>query len=712
MKIQKGIFTFFFIVTGFISYSQDSNREKQGQCNTMQQLQIQLAAVPGSKEKFESERNRFNNLVSTGANRANQPSTQNGNRAIIIIPVVFHLILTNHSLVTDIQIQAQLDTLNSDFAGLNGDSVKIPVYFKPFFGKSIIRFCLARQTPSGQPTTGIERITTPVVRGESVKYTVAGGADSWDPSSYLNIWISEFGTGDGKGFATFPGTGKDNEQGIVVNYRTLPGGSFPAHSDGKTLTHEMGHYFNLYHIWGDDGSGCNGADYVDDTPNQTGPTLECYNGIKTDNCSSTGNGIMFQNYMDYSPDNCQVMFTTLQTARMESALLMYRASLLTSIACQTPSFYSIDAQLRAIIQPGQRICTNSFTPSINILNRGLQTLNVLTVTTVLDNSISSSYQWTGTLLQQASIDIAVNAVQVPEGQHILKIYLSDPNNTTDQNTLNDTLSVRFSNNSPVSTVIESFEGMQFPPAGWDIINPGSGITWQKANGIGKTGNSSVMINDIRYPLSQQDYLRLPSTIIPAEADTAFLSFQVASATYTPITLGYPTDTLEVLISKNCGNSYSSLYKKWGSSLITHSALLSTSFMPATSDWRKDSINLSGYIGAGNVLIAFRNTTGLESNIYLDDINLRTVTINSLLKARELLVTPSPTTGLVAVQFYPQPTDVKAIAVFSMSGQKIAETIPNGQSNYYTLNITHAAAGAYMVRVVMGNNVMVKKIIKY
>ena len=718
MKLLPPVCFFFATVffTG-LANAQQTAKIAAEQCGTMQTLEQKLKVNPRLRQQFEEERARFNKAVQQGIYRlSTAQQQQNGNRTALVVPVVFHIVLTNPALVTDAQIQAQLDTLNKDFGGLNGDSVKIPAYFKTLFGKSAIQFCLARQTPAGEPTSGIERITTSQASflntDEGVKHVISGGADAWDPGSYYNIWVCVLSNGI-LGYGTFPGTGNNNEQGVAFDYRSLPGGSYAQYNGGKTLTHETGHYFNLYHIWGDDNGACTGSDFVDDTPNQANSSSTCITGIKTDNCTTGGNGIMYQNYMDYTFDNCLVMFTSQQIARMESSLISERASLLTSVACQLPVLYNIDAQLKSVNQPGQRICSNPFTPAISIRNRGSQTLTSLTVTTVIDNTSSSVYKWTGSLEQLASADISVNPVTVPAGNHTLRIYLSNPNNSADQNTVNDTLSINFQYNNPVAAVTESFEGTVFPPAGWDIVNPDKGLTWQKVAGVAKTGNNSVMINNLNYSaLGQQDYLRLPDALIDG-MDSAFFSFQVAAATFTDInTAGNNWDTLEVLISKDCGLTYNSLYKKWGASLVTHTAALTTSFVPTAAEWRKDSINLSNYIGAGKILLAFRNTTGFENNIYLDDVNLRTVTVNPNLKARGFLVTPSPTNGLVTVQFYPQPTDVKAIAVFSMSGQKIAETIPNGQSNYYTLDITHAAAGAYMVRVVMGNNVMVKKIIKY
>jgi hypothetical protein len=710
-----------FLVLSSVAYSQQETRIIPQRCGTMETLELQWRTNPSLKKKFEEERDRFNTALRAGSYRlAATQQQQNGNRAYITIPIVFHIVLPNPALVTDAQVLAQLDTLNKDYAGLNGDSVKVPSWFKSVFGQSGIQFCLAQQTPNGEPTTGIERIATTKTSfsnaDNGVKHASTGGADNWDPSSYFNVWICPL-SNQILGYATFPGSGPDNEQGVVADYRSLPGGSLPGYNGGKTITHETGHYFNLYHIWGDDDGLCTGSDFIDDTPNQANSSSACSSGIKTDNCTPSGTGIMYQNYMDYTLDDCLVMFTVDQVARMESALVVYRASLLNSSACKPSVSYNLDAQLKSIVQPAQRICAVPFVPVVTIRNRGVQQLTSLTITTVLDNTVTASTQWTGALPQLASTVDSLKPVTASAGNHILQIYISNPNNGADQNTINDTLTVNFLYSTPVTTVSESFEGTQFPPAGWDIVNPDNAITWQKVTGVAKTGNSSVVINNLNYSASgQQDYLRLPVVNLSdpdKTLDSAFISFQVAAATYTDInTSGNTWDTLEVVASIDCGQTYTSLYKKYGSNLVTRRAHDTLAFVPSANEWRKDSINISNYIGTPGLLLAFKNTTGFENNIYLDDVNVQTFSVNKNLKSRGFLVTPNPTRGNIIVQFYPQPADVRAIQVFNINGQKVAETIPAGQSNYYALDISRYSAGIYIVRVVKGNEVLVKKILKY
>lgn len=719
MKIFKPVCSVVvFIFLAGIAYGQKNTRTIPERCGTMQNLELQWLANPQLKQQFEQERERFNKALRAGSYRLSAAQKQqNGNRAYITVPIVFHVVVTDQNQVTDAQILAQLDTLNKDYAGINGDSVRVPSYFKSVFGQSGIQFCLAKQTPNGDPTNGIERTTTTQTAflntDNGVKHAASGGADTWDPTSYLNVWVCPLGNSL-LGYGTFPQTGNDNEQGVVIEYRSIPGATaYPEYNGGKTLTHEIGHYFNLIHIWGDDNGACTGSDDIDDTPNQGNSSSTCSNGIVLDNCTTSGNGIMYQNYMDYTFDECLVMFTVDQVARMESALMAYRSSLLTSNGCQAPVTYNLDAQLKSVNQPAQRVCTNPFAPVITIRNRGSQILTSLNITTVLDNTTTATSSWTGSLVQLATADVTLGAVTATAGNHTLKIYLSNPDNGADQNTVNDSLSITFQYNDPVTAVSESFEGSVFPPTGWDIVNPDNGITWQKATGFAKTGNASVMIDNFGYSaVGQQDYLRLPDISLTG-VDSAFFSFQVAAATYSDInTAGNTWDTLEVLVSTDCGATYTSLYKKWGSTLVTHTAADTSFFQPAASEWRKDSINISNYVGAGKILLAFRNTTGFENNIYIDDVNLRTVTINPNLKSKKFLVTPSPTAGPVIVQFYPQPTNIKGIAIFNMSGQKVAEVIPNGQSNYYALDISRYSAGIYVVRVVMGDQVLTRKIFKY
>lgn len=408
------------------------------------------------------------------------------------------------------------------------------------------------------------------------------------------------------------------------------------------------------------------------------------------------------------------MFTTLQVNRMETALLAYRSSLLNSDGCEAVIQRSFDAKLLSINTPEGRVRKASFAPEISIKNMGTQTLTSLTIHYGIDEINLAAYSWTGSLALYATINITLPAVSAKQGSQRLKIFITDPNNMQDEDISNDTLYKDFNYFTALTTVEEGFENNSFPPDQWDIVNADNDITWERTTSVGRTSTASVMINNFDYnAIGQKDDLRLPVLNI-ADKDSAFLSFYLAAATYTATnTSGIAWDTLEVLISKDCGGSYISLYKKYGSSLITRTTPATNAFFPSSAEWRKDSINLGEYIDGGDIMIAFRNTTGYENNIFLDDINLRTVSVNKNLKEQGVMVTPNPTGGTIEVQFYPQPDKLKAIQIFSTAGQKIIETnIVVGQANnLYSYDLSRYAAGIYIVRSVFTDHIVVRKIMK-
>jgi hypothetical protein len=715
LVVLKTIFFKSALFSGILFFLAVRLHAQQRQCGTMDLLQQKFKRNPSLKKIFES---RQATLFTAVEQKLKNKSSEKTLAAPVVIPIVFHIVMKNPTLVSDAQVNAQLDTINKDYGGLNGDSIRIPSYFKSLFGKSGISFCLAKRTPTGEPTSGIVRFTTTKDNfsnsdGESVKHSSLGGVDAWDASKYLNIWICDL-SGDLLGYGTFPGSSSLNEQGVVIDFGCIPGGSLSGFNKGKTLTHEIGHYFNLYHTWGDDDGSCSGTDYIADTPNQANSTAGCPNGLQVDACSPALPGFMYQNYMDYTGDDCLVMFTKDQVEVMEAALAFDRASLLVSDGCLPAILQNYDAQPRLINNPSSRICDPSFTPTVTVFNRGAVTLSSLTISAKIDNNDIVTTDWTGSISSLSTGAITLNSMSVSTGTHLLTIYSSNPDGEIDQDKTNDTLTMTVNYQPPVTPPLsESFEGTLFPPAGWDIVNEDGLITWAKINGYAKTGNNSVYMENVNYQVTdQKDYLRLPVVNI-SNADSAFISFQVAAAVFSnPSNAGNAWDTLEVLVSTDCGKTYSSVYKKWGADLITRQGSTQTDFFPSASEWRKDSVDISAFITQGNIMLAFRNTNEWENNIFLDDINVRTVTVNPNLKQQGFLATPNPTKGQLTVQFYPQPDKLKGIAIFSSIGQRIAQTQINiGQANnYYTYDLSHFAPGIYIVRAYFTDKTITKKIL--
>jgi len=265
-------------------------------------------------------------------------------KPVITIPTVVHVIHNNSTEnISNAQIQSQIDVLNEDFSRLNSDVFSAPSRFRGFSKDIRVEFCLAERDPNGNPTDGITRTATtfgPFASlgnggNNEMKYTSMGGSDAWNRDDYLNIWVVDL-SGTTLGYAQFPG-GAAATDGVVIDYEYFgTTGTATAPFDlGRTTTHEVGHWLDLYHIWGDDGTACSGSDNINDTPNQGGSSAGCPSAPNS--CSNGGyGGDMYVNYMDYSDDDCLNMFTYWQYRRMYATLYNSRNSLRSSNGCSSP----------------------------------------------------------------------------------------------------------------------------------------------------------------------------------------------------------------------------------------------------------------------------------------------------------------------------------------------------------------------------------------
>ncbi|GLW08325.1 zinc metalloprotease [Microtetraspora sp. NBRC 13810] len=247
---------------------------------------------------------------------------------VVTIPVVVHVVYRAAAEnVSQEQIDSQLTVLNHDFRKTNADVSKVPPVFQPLVADTRIEFRLATTDPAGGTTTGVvRRQTTRASFGQddAVKFTARGGSDAWPADRYLNLWVCRLDRF--LGYAQFPG-GAAATDGVVVSHTAFgTSGTAAAPFDlGRTATHEVGHWLNLRHIWGDDGEGCSGDDFVADTPNQAGPNYGAPT-FPNPSCGNAPNGDLFMNYMDYTDDRSMYMFTKGQAERMDACLAGPRSS--------------------------------------------------------------------------------------------------------------------------------------------------------------------------------------------------------------------------------------------------------------------------------------------------------------------------------------------------------------------------------------------------
>ncbi len=246
-----------------------------------------------------------------------------------IIPVVVHVVhKVARENISDAQIKSQIAVLNKDYSAKNTDKKNVPGVWKGLVTPANIQFQLATKDLSGNASTGITRTQTTsdsFSDDDSVKSSAQGGIDAWPTNKYLNIWVCSLGGGL-LGYAQFPGGPAATDGVVILNTGFGTKGSATApFNKGRTATHEIGHWFNLHHIWGDT-QHCEGTDLVDDTPNQQQPNFGKPHFPHV-SCKNGPDGDMFMNYMDYVDDDTMVMFTSGQVSRISATLEGPRSSL-------------------------------------------------------------------------------------------------------------------------------------------------------------------------------------------------------------------------------------------------------------------------------------------------------------------------------------------------------------------------------------------------
>jgi hypothetical protein len=302
----------------------------QRNCHTMENLNLLLQEDEHYLERLEKLEQFTQHAILSG--KVNQ------NKAVITIPVVVHVVYnTSSQNISDAQIQSQLNVLNQDFRKLNSDVNLVPSTFTSLVADAEINFCLANRDPAGNATSGIVRVQTnqsSFSTNNGVKFASSGGSNAWPANQYLNIWVCNM-SGGILGYAQFPGGGASTD-GVVVGYTCFgtTGTAQAPFNKGRTTTHEVGHWLNLRHIWGD--ATC-GNDLVSDTPVHNTSNYSCPSHPRSNSCGTSAE--MFMNYMDYVNDACMQMFSNGQKARMRALFVSggARASLASSPGCSGTS---------------------------------------------------------------------------------------------------------------------------------------------------------------------------------------------------------------------------------------------------------------------------------------------------------------------------------------------------------------------------------------
>lgn len=428
-------------------------------------------------------------------------SSQSG--GIITIPVVVHVIHNGEPYgvgpnITDEQVASQITVMTQDFRRM----INTPGYNTTAVGADTqIEFALAKVDVNGNPTNGINRKNLCKASFSTTEInTNVKPSTIWDPTQYMNMWSVNFTDSSLLGYAQFPNGsglgglnssgGSASTDGVVAGYRyfgssSLSAGNFQAPFDkGRTMTHEVGHWLGLLHIWGS--GGCNGSgDFCTDTPTASGPNYGC---PTVDSCPSSPGIDMVQNYMDYTNDACMNIFTQNQKDRMVVIMnnATRRASLKTSTKDIAIPLFANDAEV--IIEnfcstsASGATCANPnpISPNkiISLYNRGNTTLTSATITYNMDGGTSYTNNWTGSLAPNRFAYITLTNTGTGG---TLNTLVTTANGTNDQRTSNNIATKTFGASGSGSIVNVPYTSFTFDLLGDPF---GSETTWNLQNAAG------------------------------------------------------------------------------------------------------------------------------------------------------------------------------------------------------------------------------------
>jgi hypothetical protein len=586
--------------------------------------------LPGKKVAFEKQINTFYEDLSQ--RKIQLPDT-------IFIPLVFHVLWhTPDENIIDSQIISQVRILNEDFRSLNADTVNTPPFFKTLRGKTNFYFVLARQDPFGLPTNGINRVYTYRKNGFALDGVVhvsrLGGQDAWDPRYYVNVWVCNMENASGTIGATyFPG-GSLKRDGIMIDYRYLGTGGITQapYNLGRTMTHEMGHYFNLDHTWGPTDISyapfCGDDDHVDDTPPQSNANYYCPS-FPRPSCKNISD--MYMNYMDYVDDPCMNMFSKGQAERMLAAWYIMTPYLRVSKALNIPApLRSNDAAIDNILMPVEYSfsCSEKTRVVLVLRNAGTDTISSVEIVTGITGDSSSINRWslTSLHLQPGEKDtVLLPGFYSYPSTGSLSFYgtIVSVNSKKDDNTLNNGITVKVNIVGPIGRILpyyQQFNDIPFPPAGIGIENPDKLFTWTATNGSQLSGLApSIMMNNREYPFAgRKDYLLLPPFSLDG-SESPVIEFLHAFQLYDE-GRRMRSDTLLVEVSTDCGFTWHTLFYKGGRQLATVKQPQRGYFSPDRRDqWQLNTLSLIAFRGMPNVWIRFGNISGKENLLYLDNI---------------------------------------------------------------------------------------------
>lgn len=631
-----------------------------------------------------------------------------GARASKIIPVVIHIVHNyGNENISDEQVYDAIRILNEDFQMRQPDTANIAAAFKGIQGNADFEFRLARKDPSGNCTNGITRTVSAHTFSstESVK-TIAPG---WPRNRYMNVWIVQSIESGAGGYTMYPSSWLPaNRDGIVVINRQFGGigTSLGGNLARRTLSHEVGHWFNLKHTWGDSNtpgvaSNCSMDDDVSDTPNTI--------GISTQNCNtafeSCGGLNNIQNIMDYS--SCPIMFTQGQVSRMVTAA--------NSTTAQRSSLWQNSNLVFTGVNDGfsDTICA----PKADFkANKQISCVGSAILFTDLSyNGIVTSRTWTFTNITDGTTVLSSSAQNPSMTFSIPGIYSVTlaATNTKGTGSITKTGFVRI---YPVGAQYvtngfgESFEG-DFENTGWYWANEGTNQGWELTTVASASGDRALVVRNYSAESGMAHNLYSPSYDLSA-VTTKKIGFKFAYANRASDN----TDRVRVFISVNCGNTWLQLSPPMNNADMTTGGIVSSSvYVPSDVQWEEKYYNIpSSVANSTNARFKIEFGSGGGNQFYLDDVNIPGIASidDPVILGSSWEVFPNPADEYVDIRFATENVNVLSdrMVVYDASGRVVRALEINGGISTYRMNVADLKAGIYFIKAENGSFAGTKKII--
>ncbi|MEM6800126.1 MAG: M43 family zinc metalloprotease [Bacteroidota bacterium] len=639
-------------------------------------------------------------------------------RMLLTLPVIVHVVHSGEPVGTGSnisfdQVMSQFEVLEEDFRKKSGT----PGFNNDPVGADIeLEFCPATLDPNGDPLLerGINRIDRNTFSWIAPPWNDTYFDNNikpqtfWDPDRYLNIWVAEL-SGNVLGYAQFPNmaginglpanNGGASTDGVVVapTFFGRRGNVASPYDEGRTTTHEIGHWLGIFHLEGRDRGGCSQDDFCDDTPQTDNKNFGCDPGHVS--CGTTD---MVRNYMDASDDACMNIFTQCQKTRMRTV---------------------IDNSPRRGILANANSCTEDLPPAVAI-SPGSSIICAGQSIRFSDASVNDPDEWNWSFpggIPASSTDR--NPVVVYPNAGIYSVSLEAGNAFGNRRiSLTDVITVNSNDPSPVFE--EDFENGI--PSDWVVDNPDSNIGWttQPVGGV-RAGNQTAFVELYFYPGGARDGLISPSIDL-SQVSNLKLSFDHAYVQET----GSERDSLIVYASTDGGNSFPDVLIRLGDDGMQSFATSPPTganpgpFVPTQdSDWCYSGdgascieLDIDEYAGESQFALRFETVSDFGNNIYLDNIQIegtcKILSINpALASIHNFKAFPNPNQGLLNISLENLRAKPLSISLFSLMGEEMYTKDMGIPSSTYRdrLDISALPAGPYLIKLRIGEEEVYEKL---